>query len=134
LFACTGQFDVIYDGVLRDPPPNWFEVSGPLADHVNSNIDVTSFLSSLKYHKLIKIPDIYKVQLHFNSLLPANFNNYLYTLVMNDNHIDKYNSTTREESMISEAFVNSFTGLLSGAKAAFTTDQEYVPTGIRIKD
>lgn len=132
LFACTGQFEVAYDGVLRDPPPNWFQPNGPLASHVNPKIDVVSFLTQIKDNKLIKIPDIYKVKLTFNSVLPANFNNYLYTLVANDNHIEKYSSKSHEDSLLAGALANSFTGLLSGAKKAFTADQGYVPSDFKI--
>ena len=28
---------------------------------------------------MIKIPDVYKVDMKFTSLLPANFNNYIFT-------------------------------------------------------
>ena len=132
LFACTGQFEVSYDGVLRDPPPNWLDKTGPLASHINANYDKDKFLTALKNNKLIKIPDIYKVKMTFSSLLPANFNNYLYTLVANDNHIDEYYWKTRDESQLAGALTNAFTGLLKGAKDAFTDGQGYVPEGLKI--
>ena len=133
LFACTGQFEVSYDGVLRDPPPNWLDKTGPLANHINANYDKDKFLTALKNNKLIKIPDIYKVKLTFSSLLPANFNNYLYTLVANDNQIDTYiNKKTRDDSQLVDALTNAFTGLLTGAKDAFIHSGEkkytYIPT------
>ena len=136
LFACTGQFEVTYDGVLRDPPPNWMAEKGPLAQRLNKNIDAKAFLTSLKNNKLIKIPDIYKVKMTFSSLLPANFNNYLYTLVANDNHIDRsaYWFKTRDESQLAPALTNAFTKLLTGAKAAFTDGQGYVPEDLKIQD
>jgi len=89
----------------------------------------------LQKNKLIKIPDIYRVKLVFNSLLPANFNNYLYTLVMNDNHIDKYYFKTRDESLLPNALVGAFSGLLKGAKKAFEkgSGQDYVPTSLKLK-
>ena len=72
------------------------------------------------------------MKLTFNSVLPANFNNYLYTLVANDNHIEKYSSKSHEDSLLAGALANSFTGLLSGAKKAFTADQGYVPSDFKI--
>ncbi len=136
LFACTGKFDVTYEGVLREPPPNWYQLDGPLSDHINKNIDTKQFLEKIKTNKLIKIPDIYRVTMTFNSLIPANFNNYLYTLVMNDNIIDSYYYKTRDESLMASALVNSFTGLLTGAKNAFTksaeTKYQYVPKGLEL--
>ena len=61
--------------MLRDPPPNWFEPDGPLAKHINKNIaSAEDFLNKIKTNKLIKIPDIYKVTMTFDSLLPSNFN------------------------------------------------------------
>ena len=107
---------------------------GPLAQRLNKNIDAKAFLTSLKNNKLIKIPDIYKVKMTFSSLLPANFNNYLYTLVANDNHIDRsaYWFKTRDESQLAPALTNAFTKLLTGAKAAFTDGQGYVPEDLKI--
>lgn len=35
--------------------------------------------------KLIKVPDIYKVTMKFQSLLPDNFNNYIFNFAENKN-------------------------------------------------
>ena len=130
LFACTGKFSVKYDGVLRDPPPNWFEPDGPLAKHINKNIaSAEDFLNKIKTNKLIKIPDIYKVTMTFDSLLPSNFNQYLYTLVANDNQIETYYTKgVYDKSQMVDALTNGVKGLINGAKYAFnntTKDADY---------
>lgn len=120
LFACTGKFNVKYDGVLRDPPPNWFEPDGPLAKHINKNINANDFLTKIKSNKLIKIPDIYKVTMTFESLLPSNFNQYLYTLVANDNQIETYYTKgVYDKSQMTDALTNGVKGMINGVKYAF---------------
>lgn len=68
LFACAGDISVSYKGVLRQP--SYF-----------LNISLDTELSN----KDIKIPDIYHVSLVFKSLLPANFNTYLFNIMSQNN-------------------------------------------------
>ena len=41
---------------------------------------------------MIKIPDVYRVKMSFKSLLPNNFNNFLYTYSQNVKHMVTYTS------------------------------------------
>jgi len=65
LFACAGDFKVSYEGVLRDPPESW--LTNLVSAHCNWKkcIDPSVLLASLKTDKLIKIPDVYKVEMRF---------------------------------------------------------------------
>lgn len=77
LFACAASFDVTYDGVLRNPSEEFYK---RLEGHVNENYGGKAFVKNgIKANNLIKIPDIYRVNMTFKSLLPANFNNFMYT-------------------------------------------------------
>lgn len=48
------------------------------------------FMNNIIENKLIKIPDVYRVQMNFQSILPANFNNYIFAYAENASHITKY--------------------------------------------
>lgn len=75
LFACAAAFDVTYDGVLRNPPEKFYKL---LSGHINTNCN-SSLATDIIANNLVKIPDIYHVNMSFKSLLPANFNNFMYT-------------------------------------------------------
>jgi hypothetical protein len=62
-----------------------------------------TFINNIVNNHLIKIPDVYRVTMRFQSLLPANFNNYLYTYAENANHITKYKDHGYDGSPISYA-------------------------------
>ena len=124
LFACTGKFEVNYDGVLRDPPLNWYKENGPLKPHINANIERSKFLEALKNDKSIKIPDIQKVTLTFDSLLPANFNNYLYTLVNNQSSIKTYSDHSYDNSIVSDAMANAVKGFVDNVKKVWSGDNK----------
>ena len=49
-------------------------------------------------NNIIKVPDIYIVELTFDSLLPDNFNNFLFQYVNNKNIVD--NTQAREEGSL----------------------------------
>lgn len=120
LFACTGKFEVQKRGVLRMPPSCLFE-SGEketsLFKYLNNNIsNKENFLQKLKTQKSIMIPDIYHVTMTFDSLLPANFNNYLYTLVANQDPIEKYYYKTYDESKAATALTDVVDGLITHVK------------------
>lgn len=125
LFACTGKFEVTYDGVLRDPPNNWFSLDfnrNPLSKYINQRLDKKSFIEKLRIDKLIKIPDIYKVKMTFESVLPSNFNMYLYTLVANDNHIDTYQNNNAYDESLLGTLTHAFTDGITGAINAFSKE------------
>lgn len=113
LFACACDATVKYEGVLRDPPQSWIN---ELANcHLNLNMDKASFRSNAIQYKLIKIPDVYKVELKFTSLLPANFNTFLFNYAENANHINKY-SGEKASGIYQQSEVSK---LLSNAMAAY---------------
>lgn len=87
LFACAGDFNVTYEGVLRDPPRWWILKLAWL--HGNKCMS-NEFMNNIIENKLIKIPDVYRVQMNFQSILPANFNNYIFAYAENASHITKY--------------------------------------------
>ena len=88
LYACAGSFNVTYDGVLRDPPPEWIE--NLVKTHANKNVLSKQMISSISSNSLIKIPDVYHVEMHFQSLLPSNFNNFIFNYAENANHMVTY--------------------------------------------
>lgn len=124
LFACTGDFTVNYKGVLRDPPPDW--ISKLVEKHCNTHLKFSG-TDIIKTAKLIKIPDIYEVTLSFESLLPGDFNNYLYTYIANNNIIDDYKGKVWEESLMGSIVTAATTDLFNEMKAyinasGYTTD------------
>ena len=62
LFACAGDFNVIYEGVLRDPPYKFVE--NLVKVHDNKNMS-PAFKDNILKNKLIKIPDVYRVNMTF---------------------------------------------------------------------
>ena len=74
LFMCQGEFKVESKGTLRRPSDLFLEIlSGKFTN------DKFGMLSDdLKANDIIRIPDIYDVHMTFTSLLPNNFNNFLF--------------------------------------------------------
>lgn len=73
LFACTGAFKVSYKGILREPSSN---MMSELFKFKNSNVSADEFV--FMSNQIIKIPDVYTVEMTFNSVLPQNFNTWLF--------------------------------------------------------
>ena len=98
LFACAASFTVTYDGVLRNPSQTFFDL---LKTHVSGNISGggSSFIENIKKNNLIKIPDVYHVEMQFRSLLPANFNNFIYSYSYNVNHITNYSKKSTDSTI-----------------------------------
>ena len=105
LFACAGDFNVTYEGVLRDPPEKW--INELINAHANECMDKTAFLTNVKNNRLIKIPDVYRVTLQFQSLLPANFNNYIFNYAENASHLTKYSKHSYDASAAAKALPNA---------------------------
>lgn len=80
LFCCSATFNVNYKGVLRDPSDSFIHT---LCSKHATIFTQNGIEDEIRGHKLIKIPDVYEVTMTFNSLMPANFNNYLYTFSEN---------------------------------------------------
>lgn len=123
LFACAGKFDVNAAGILRDPPEEWIE---KLVDnHSNFSSDKKSggkvnksaLKDVIKRKKLIKIPDAYEVTMHFTSLLPTNFNQFLYTYSQNNDHLDVYKTKVYDESYAVEMLSKPSTDFLGEMRA-----------------
>lgn len=85
LYACAGSFNVTYDGILRDPPITW--INYLVNAHGNINLEKQTMINNILTSKIIKIPDVYHVDMHFQSLLPANFNNFLFNYAGNQNQL-----------------------------------------------
>ena len=81
LFACAGNVKVSYKGVLRSPTALW--IDNLVQKYGTKSIDNDKFRENIKNNDLIKIPDIYEVELQFKSMLPQNFNTYLYQFSQN---------------------------------------------------
>ena len=81
LYACAGDFSVHYSGMLRHPSAAFME---QLKMRMNN-----SFSHDNTMKDIIRVPDVYKVELKFTSLLPNNFNNFLFMYAGNQNHIEK---------------------------------------------
>lgn len=112
LFACSGDFTVNYKGVLRDPHPLW--VKELISKHKNKNL---KFSADLVSARLIKIPDIYEVTMKFTSILPADFNGFLYSYVANNNIISDYDNTARDDGIMATVVTAATTDLFAEMKA-----------------
>lgn len=79
MFMCTGQVKVNFKGALRDPSDYFLEQL--IRRHLNPNAEDQA--DSILENRLIKIPDVYEVELVFKSMFPSNFNNYMFQFVYN---------------------------------------------------
>lgn len=121
LYACAGSFGVTYEGVLRDPPPTFYK---NIMTYMNNAMDKTEFYSNLFKNKIVKIPDVYRVSMKFQSLLPANFNNYIFNYAENANHITKYEKTSYESSILAKALPNAIGSYIKRVGAVWNTGKE----------
>lgn len=121
LFACAGDVTISYGGVLRDPSAEF--INRLVNSYANKKVlNCENLLSSIVNNKLIKIPDVYHVKLDFKSLLPSNFNNFLYVYSRNMNHITSYGSHAYEDN--SENIKNILTAPINGMIEYVKTQQE----------
>ena len=99
LYLCTGSFRVTYPQgcVLRAPPSRWthelFEKHGNLC--ING---LYADIENAIEREHIRIPDVYHVELQFKSLMPANFNTFLFQYAENQNNLTIYSKKARDES------------------------------------
>ena len=75
-YACMGNFDIQYKGTLREPSDT---LISKLKGYVGSR-----YKSSIANKQYIKIPDVYDVTMKFQSLLPANFNTFIFNFAQRD--------------------------------------------------
>lgn len=81
LFACSANFKVTCKGLMRDIPETLAQLFG---QKKFKNSAYPAFDKDILTSKLIKIPDIFTVEMTFKSLLPANFNNFIFSYVYNN--------------------------------------------------
>ena len=112
LYMCAGKFDCEGLGVLRNPPEEFFN---ELENCMNPNFDIQA--RYLFQDRLVKIPDIYRLKLKFTTLIPMNFNNYLYGYSRNVNmreYADKHD--THQDSVRENFIKNNLTGFIGKIK------------------
>lgn len=76
-FMCSGKFEVEGKGVVRRPSQDF--IDRLFSKYKNPKFKSDGFLNATN----IRIPDVYECHLTFTSLLPNNFNNFLYSYYMN---------------------------------------------------
>ena len=104
-YMCKGSMQCTYKGVMRDLPMDLIKIL--MEKHANKNIQNWKDYINSKESKVLKIPDVYELTLTFNSLLPDNFNQFLFQYIGNydiahditENHMDL---ATREEPWYTE--------------------------------
>lgn len=106
MFMCKGTINVSYAGQTRTPNDTFYT---KLEQYTNPYYmyDKQNFIKN----QWIKIPDIYKLHLTFESLLPQNLNNYVYQFSLNE--LKMYNETYQKGYMSSaESEVEEFSKTL----------------------
>ena len=99
LYLCTGSFKVTYPQgcVLRAPPQKWmYDLFKTHGNRCINNIYADFEIAIEREH--IRIPDVYHVELQFKSLMPANFNTFLFQYAENQNNLTIYSKKARDES------------------------------------
>ena len=102
-----------YEGTLREPRKSF--INDLVDKHAAQWINKDSFKEHIIKERLIKIPDVYRVEMHFKSLLPANFNNFLYSYSENISHLVKYKDKVADKGIgtLLGTAMNKFAGHLS---------------------
>ena len=106
MFLCSGKFRVKAGGMMRTPPLAW--VRDLCAKHANGKgkTDGSWSPEKLAYaimaNNLVKIPDVYTVEMTFTSLIPENFNNFLFNYSRNSGMELYVNKDAHHPSVIGE--------------------------------
>ena len=115
LFACAGNVKVSYKGVLRSPTALW--IDNLVQKYGTKSINNNKFKENIKNNDLIKIPDIYEVELQFKSMLPQNFNTYLYQFSQNARiDIEYKKKSVYEDSSMTNFMKDMKSGLSADVK------------------
>ena len=116
LFLCSGTFKVKANGILRRP--SRFFIECLCYKHANrgheqimfgkpnktSGIwDSNKLLKEIWNNDLIRIPDVYTVEMNFSSLIPSNFNNFLFNYSKNSQMETYIGQPAYQESIIGNA-------------------------------
>ena len=112
LFMCQGDFKVESKGVLRKP--SWTLINQLVNSHLNPRSSLTDL--ALLTNDLIRIPDIYDVHLTFTSLLPNNFNNFLFANYANQKI---YNFNYTGKKAYQESFLNPIANNLGNILSSY---------------
>lgn len=100
-FMCSGSFSCRNMGVLRNPPESF--IKSLINTYGNNQIGITEKVSDYFIkNRLIKIPDVYEISLNFNSLLPSNFNQYLYRFAANSIITDISGFSSQEQAFYND--------------------------------
>lgn len=118
LFACAGSFDVKPSGIMRTPTPGWIEslckkYANAQKGKRNGYYDADVLAQNIIANDLIRIPDVYTITLKFKSLIPQNFNNFLFNYSRNCNMEQYKNKPAHQESV--------FADVLSGIKSELSS-------------
>lgn len=89
MFMCRGSIKVSHGGQTRSPNVEFYKI---LEKYRNKYYKYNQ--KEFNDNQLIKIPDVYKLELTFDSLLPQNINNYLYQFSKNE--LKMYENVTQD--------------------------------------
>lgn len=116
MFLCAADFKVKASGLLRTPPVAW--ISELCLNHANSSDKKNAgrwnkygFMHDIMDNNLIKIPDVYTVEMTFKSLIPANFNNWLFSYSKNSKMEHYGNSNAYQSSVFGDVLKSIQTDL-----------------------
>lgn len=98
LFACSGNFKVTYKGMLREIPQTM--AAKLCSKHLGKNCSLDP--DKIIKDKLIKIPDIYSVDMQFQSCLPENFNTWLFMYSQNTSPMETYAKKAYDPSIVTK--------------------------------
>lgn len=110
-FMCTAKIDCTKLGVMRAMP---FKIVTTLG------LNTTTPIS---------IPDVYNVKITFTSLLPNNFNNYLYSIYSNNEDIFQIKGTDSVYNTFMKSINDQISQKLGGANQNPPTDNSSVDEG-----
>lgn len=102
LFLCSGAFKVKANGILRSPSSLLLETLCKYANADNGLWDSEKLLNDIRDHRLVKIPDVYTVEMTFSSLIPSNFNNFLFNYSMNSKMETYIGEPAHQDSVIGD--------------------------------
>lgn len=143
MFACSGNMQVEYLGVMRVPSYRWLKEF--LKKHYNWDgrgggfPSLGQFLNNAQEHNLIKIPDAYRVSMDFESMLPNSFNSYLFNWLENKKMETKYadSSNVVTGSLLSQNFMeelkDDFKAKLKQQADAINDEMKQIETEVKSK-
>ena len=114
-FMCTGNFKVEFKGVLRTPSQEVIKTL--VTKHLKPEYSIDE--SILRKTGIAKIPDVYHVSLTFKSLLPNNFNNFIYSVACGESI-----ETIKDSDSLWSAIGDNLQQALSDIKDEVKSDEE----------